>query len=93
MLSDAASSADEPDGKRVDIADVKAAGISAEFWSQIVKDTAGVLPAMELEKVIAVIGIAFKLLYFPADSARTAFDVLRFTMCDNVFCFSTSIMG
>lgn len=47
---------------------------------------------MELERAIAVIGLAFKMPYFPADSARTAFDVLHFTMDDNAFSFSTSMM-
>lgn len=64
-------------------------GLSNEW---IVKDIAGVFPAMELERAIAVIGLAFKMPYFPADSARTAFDVLHFTMDDNAFCFSTSPM-
>ena len=58
----------------------------------IVKDICGVFPAMELERAIAVIGLAFKMPYFPADSARTAFDVLHFTMDDNAFSFSTSMM-
>ena len=47
---------------------------------------------MELERAIAVIGLAFKMPYVPADSARTAFDVLHFTMDDNAFSFSTSMM-
>ena len=58
----------------------------------IVKDISGVLPAMELERAIAVIALAFKMPYVPADSARTAFDVLHFTMDDNAFSFSTSMM-
>ena len=58
----------------------------------IIKDIAGVFPAMELERAIAVIGLAFKMPYVPADSARTAFDVLHFTMDDNAFSFSTSMM-
>ena len=58
----------------------------------IIKDICGVFPAMELERAIAVIGLAFKMPYFPADSARTAFDVLHFTMDDNAFSFSTSMM-
>ena len=58
----------------------------------IVKDINGVFPAMELERAIAVIGLAFKMPFFPADSARTAFDVLHFTMDDNAFSFSTSMM-
>jgi len=49
----------------------------------------GVLLAMELERAIAVIGLVFKMPYVPDDSARTAFDVLHFTMSDNAFSFST----
>ena len=63
---------------------------SSNEW--IVKDICGVLPAMELERAIAVIGLAFKMPYVLADSARTAFNVLHFTMDDNAFSFSTSIM-
>lgn len=58
----------------------------------IVKDICGVFPAMELERAIAVIGLAFKMPYFPNDSARTAFDVLHFTLDDNAFSFSSSMM-
>ena len=58
----------------------------------IVKDICGVFPAMELERAIAVMGLAFKMPYVPADSARTVFDVLHFTMDDNAFSFSTSMM-
>ena len=58
----------------------------------IVKDIAGVLPAMELERAVAVMGLAFKMPYVPLDSARTEFDVLHFTMFDNAFSFSTSMM-
>ena len=58
----------------------------------VVKDIAGVFPAMELERAIAVIGLAFKMPYVPSDSARTALDILHFTMDDNAFSFSTSMM-
>lgn len=63
---------------------------SSKEW--IIKDIGGVFPAMELERAIAVIGLAFKMPYVPADSARTVFDVLHFTMDDNAFSFSTSMM-
>ena len=63
---------------------------SSNEW--IVKDIAGVFPAMELERAIAVIGLAFKMPYVPADSSRTVFDILHFTMDDNAFSFSTSMM-
>jgi hypothetical protein len=46
----------------------------------------------ELERAITVIGLAFKMPYVPADSAKTEFDVLHFTMFDNAFSFSTSMM-
>ncbi|KAF8148178.1 hypothetical protein B0H34DRAFT_803023 [Crassisporium funariophilum] len=57
----------------------------------IVKDICGVFPAMELERAIAVIGLAFQMPYVPADSARTVFDVLHFTMDDNAFSFATNM--
>ena len=47
---------------------------------------------MELERVIAVIGLTFKMPYVPDDSARTAFDVLHFTMFDNAVSFSIAMM-
>ena len=58
----------------------------------IVKDISGVLPAMELERAITVIDLAFKMPYVSADSVRTAFDVLHFIMDDNAFSYSTSMM-
>jgi hypothetical protein len=57
-----------------------------------VKDIHGVFPAMELERAIAAIGLAFKMPYVPVDSARTVFDILHFTMDGNAFSFSTSMM-
>ena len=57
----------------------------------IIKDICGVFPAMELEREIAVIGLAFQRPYIPADSARTVFDVLHFTMDDNAFIFANMI--
>jgi hypothetical protein len=57
----------------------------------IVKDLGGVLPAGELERAVAVIGLAFKMPYIPADSARSPSDVLHFTMENNAFTFSTSM--
>lgn len=58
----------------------------------IVKDICGVFLAMELEREIAVIGLMFQRPYVPADSARTVFDVLHFTMDDNAFSFATNMM-
>lgn len=57
-----------------------------------VKDIGGVLLAMELERTMAVIGLAYQMPYVPPDSARTASDVLHFTMFDNAFSFSTIMM-
>jgi len=44
---------------------------------------------MELEQMVAVIGLAYKLPYVPDDSARRDNDVLRFAMSNNAFSFST----
>ena len=40
------------------------------FGEWMVKDLFGVLPAMELERMVAVIGLAYKLPYVPDNSAR-----------------------
>ena len=47
---------------------------------------------MELERAITVIDLVFKMPYVSADSVRTAFDVLHFTMDDYAFSYSTSMM-
>lgn len=62
------------------------------FGEWTVKDLFGVLPAMELERMVAVIGLAYKLPYVPDDSARRDNDVLHFAMSNNAFSFSTTLM-
>ena len=58
----------------------------------VLKDIVGVLPAMELERFIAVLGLAYELPYVPDDSARRENDILHFSMVDNAFCFTTSMV-
>ena len=56
------------------------------------KDIVGVLSAMELERFIAVLGLAYELPYVPDDSARREGDILHFSMLENAFCFTTSMI-
>ena len=58
----------------------------------VIKDIAGVLPAMELERFIAVLGVAYELPYVPDDSARREGDLLHLSMIENAFSFSTAMM-
>ena len=55
------------------------------------KDIVGVLSAMELERFIAVLGLAYQLPYVPDDSARREGDLLHLSMLENAFCFTTSM--
>lgn len=59
----------------------------------VVKDVAGVLLTMELERFISVVGLAFDLPYIEDDSARRDNDLLHFSMVDNAFSFATGIMA
>jgi hypothetical protein len=65
-------------------------GSAPKEW--VIKDVAGVLLTMELERFIAVLGLAYELPYVPDDSARRESDLLHLTMLENAFCFSTSMM-
>ena len=47
---------------------------------------------MELERFIAVLGLAYELPYVPDDSARREGDLLHLAMVDNAFSFTTSMM-
>ena len=47
---------------------------------------------MELEHFIAVLGLAYELLYVPDDSVCREQDLLHFSMVDNAFCFTTRMM-
>lgn len=58
----------------------------------VVKDVSGVLLTMELERFIAVLGLAYRLPYVPDDSARREHDLLHLPMNDNAFNFSTGMM-
>jgi hypothetical protein len=65
----------------------------SEHKEWILKDIVGVLLAMELERFVAVLGLAYKLPYIPDDSARREGDLLYLSMIDNAFCFSTSMIS
>jgi hypothetical protein len=65
-------------------------GTEPKEW--IMKDVAGVLLTMELERFIAVLGLAYELPYVPDDSARREQDLLHFSMVDNAFSFTTGMM-
>jgi hypothetical protein len=65
-------------------------GTEPKEW--IMKDVAGVLLTMELERFIAVLGLAYELPYVPDDSARREQDLLHFSMVDNTFSFTTGMM-
>ena len=65
-------------------------GSDPKEW--VMKDIAGVLLAMELERFIAVLGLAYELPYVPDDSARREGDLLYLTMTGNAFSFTTTMM-
>ena len=63
---------------------------SEKEW--VLKDIAGVLLTMELERFVSVLGLAYQLQYVPDDSARSDTDLLHFSMIDNAFSFTTGMM-
>ena len=65
-------------------------GSDPKEW--VIKDIAGVLPTLELERFIAVLGLAYELPYVPDDHTRREQDLLHLTMIDNAFCFTTAMM-
>jgi len=65
-------------------------GSEPKEW--VIKDIAGVMPTMELERFIAVLGLAYELPYVPDDNTRREQDLLHLTMADNAFCFTTAMM-
>lgn len=67
----------------------EAHGASKEW---MMKDIAGVLHVMELERFIAVLGLVYELPFVPNDSARRATDLLHLSMVDNAFSFATKMM-
>jgi hypothetical protein len=60
-------------------------------WVQ--KDIFGVLHSMELERLVAVLGLAYDLPYVADDGAQRDGDLMRFQMIKNGFAFSTRMMG
>jgi hypothetical protein len=64
---------------------------SPKEW--VLKDIAGVLLTMELERFVAVLGLAYELPYVPDDGARREGDLLHFSMIDNAFSFTTGMMS
>lgn len=65
-------------------------GSDPKEW--VMKDVAGVLPTLELERFIAVLGLAYELPYVADDNTRREQDLLHLTMLDNAFCFATAMM-
>ena len=63
---------------------------SEKEW--VLKDIAGVLLTMELERLVSVIGLAYQLPYLPDDNACRESDLLHFSMVENAFSFTTSMM-
>jgi hypothetical protein len=68
----------------------RALGSEKEY---IIKDVAGVLPTMELERFVSVLGLAYKLPYIPDDNVRRDKDLLYFSMVENAFSFTTGMMN
>jgi hypothetical protein len=68
----------------------RALGSDPKEW--VIKDIAGVLLTMELERFVAVLGLAYELPYLPDDNARRESDLLHFAMVDNAFSFTTGMM-
>ena len=65
-------------------------GSEPKEW--VLKDIAGVLLTMELERFVAVLGLAYELPYVPDDNVRRESDLLHFAMVDNAFSFTTGMM-
>ena len=65
-------------------------GSEPKEW--VIKDVAGVLLTMELERFIAVLGLAYELPYIHDDGARREQDLLHLTMFENGFNFATGMM-
>jgi len=59
----------------------------------VVKQIDAVLATVELECLVAVVGLAFRLPYVPDDSACAATDLLYFSMAGNAFSFTTVMAG
>lgn len=66
-------------------------GSDPKEW--VLKDVAGVMLAMELERLVAVLGLAYDLPYVPDDNLRKQTDLLHFPMIENAFSFTTGMMA
>ena len=58
-----------------------------------IKDILGVLHVLELERLVAVLGLAFNLPYVPDDNLRKETDLLYFSMVENGFSFTTGMQN
>jgi hypothetical protein len=59
----------------------------------VIKDVAGVMLTMELERFVAVLGLSYELPHVPDDDARREHDLLHLPMIDNAFSFATGMMA
>ena len=59
----------------------------------MLKDIAGVLLNMELERFVSVLGLAYQLPYKPDDNLCRDKDLLYFSMVENAFSFTTGMMN
>jgi len=65
----------------------------SESKEYFLKDVSGVMLAMELERFIAVLGLAYELPYVPNNNTRKESDLLYFSMVDNAFNFSSRMIS
>lgn len=68
-------------------------GVSDSKGGYFIKDVLGVPHIMELERLVAVLGLAFNLPYVPDDNLRKETDLLHFSMVENGFSFMTGMMN
>ena len=59
----------------------------------VIKQIDAALAAVELERLVAVLALAFRLPYVPDDSACIVTDLLYFPMAGNAFSFTTVMAG
>jgi hypothetical protein len=65
----------------------------SELKEWILKDIVGILPVLELECLVAVLGLAYNLPHIPNDSSRNEKELLYLSMVDNAFCFTTTMIS
>ena len=66
--------------------------LGSESNEYVIKDITRVLPNMELEHFVAVIGLAYQLPYLPNDNLHRETDLLHFAMLENAFSFMTGMI-